>query len=200
MAADLGGDCAHRLEVAHLDAEGRADCHTSLRSADQQKSPGLCTILHFCFDAVEKKLSEGLEGGITDLADVFHPQAVRQGIDSKVAEHLALVREKAGIAALARLERENVVANEALHPFHAIVAGNANLAAVREVRESDCLAYRVVLRDPLAIVSGHFPPCDVFEDGAEFLVVLVEAGLFHCSFIAWKRSAVSDQLLGFADC
>ena len=157
MAADLGCDGAHRLEVAHLDAEGGADSRAGLGPTDKQEPPGLRTVLHLRFDAVEKKLSEGLEGGVADLADIFHPQAVGQGIDSKVAEHLALVREKARIAALAWLERENVIADEALQPFHAIVAGDADLAAVREVGESDCLAHRLIFRDPFAIVSGHAP-------------------------------------------
>jgi hypothetical protein len=87
-----------------------------------------------------------------------------------------------------------------LQPFHAIVAGDADLAPVREVGESDGLAHRVIFRDPLAIVSGHLPSGDLFKDCAEFLMVLVESGLFHSSFMAWKLSAVSDQLLDFADC
>src|SRR5262245_60004466 len=179
MAADLGCDGAHWREIAHLDTEGGADSRAGLGSADEQEPPGLRTVLHLRFDAVEKKLSESLEGGIADLPDIFHPQAITQGIDSKVAKHLALVREKARIAALTWLERENVVADEALQPFHAIVAGDADLAPVREVGESDCLAHCVIFRDPLAIVSGHLPSGDCFKDCAEFLVVLVESGLFH---------------------
>ena len=76
---------------------------------------------------------------------------------------------------MAWLERENIVADEALQPFHAIVAGDADFATVREVGESDCLAYRLIFRDPFAIVSGHVPPGDLFKDCAEFQVVLVEA-------------------------
>ena len=41
-------------------------------SADEQESPGLRTVLHLGFDAVEKKLSESLEGGLADLADIFY--------------------------------------------------------------------------------------------------------------------------------
>jgi hypothetical protein len=50
---------------------------------------------------------------------------------------------------------------------------------MREVGESDCLAHRVIFLDPLAIVGRHLPPGDFLEYRAEFLVVLVEARLFH---------------------
>jgi hypothetical protein len=85
------------------------------------------------------------------------------------------MREKARIAALAWLERENIVADEALQPFYAIVAGDADLTAVREVGESDCLAHRLIFRDPLAIVSGHVPSGDLFKGRTKLRVEIVEA-------------------------
>src|SRR5262245_41085862 len=130
MAADFGCDGVHGLEVAHFDAEGVADRRAGLGTADKQEPPGFYTVLHLCFDAVEEKFSKGLERSIADLADIFYPQTIGEDIDSKVAEHLALVSEKARIAALSWLEWDNIVADEALQPFHAIVAGDADLAAM----------------------------------------------------------------------
>src|SRR6185503_3566727 len=157
--------------------------------------PGLRTVLHLRFDAIQQKLSEGLEGGIADLADIFHPYTVGQNIDPKVAEHLALVREKARIAALARLERENIVADETLQPFDTILADDPDLAAVREVRESDGLAHRLIFRLPLSIVSRHLPPGDFFKDCPEFQVLFVKKGVLHsksvrCETLDMRRKAV----------
>jgi hypothetical protein len=115
-----------------------------------------------------------LEGGIADLADIFYPQTVGESIDPKVAKHLALVGEKARIAALAWLEWENIVADEALKPFHTIVAGDADLAPMRKVGESDCLAYCLIFLEPLSIVSGHVPSGNLFEGRTKLRVVVVD--------------------------
>jgi hypothetical protein len=85
------------------------------------------------------------------------------------------VREKARIAALAWLERKDIVADEALQPFHAIIARDAVFATVREVGESDSLAHSLIFRDPLAILSGHFPPGDLFKGRTELRMDIVEA-------------------------
>src|SRR6185503_13294137 len=100
-------------------------------------------------------------------------------IDSKVAEHLALVGEKARIAALARLERENIVTDDTLQPFDTILADDPDLAAVREVGKSDCLAYCLIFRHPLSIVSRHVPPGDFFKDRPELQVLFVEGRVLH---------------------
>src|SRR6266513_3912277 len=62
MAADLGCDGTHWLEVAHRDAEGGADSRAGLGSTDKQFPQGFFTVLHRCFDSVKKKRFESLEG------------------------------------------------------------------------------------------------------------------------------------------
>jgi hypothetical protein len=89
------------------------------------------------------------------------------------------------------LQRQNVVADNALQPFHAIIAGHANFATVREVGEPDCSADGSVFRDPIAIVGRHVPPCNLFKGRAEFPMMVVQSGLFHD--VAEKLSAISSD-------
>ena len=113
--------------------------------------------------------------GFADLTDILYPQTVSLYIDSKVAEHLALVGQEARITALAWLERENVVADESLQPFHAVVAGDADLAPVREIGEPNGLTHCLIFLDPFTIVSGHVPSGDLFERGVKLCMEIVDA-------------------------
>jgi hypothetical protein len=75
---------------------------------------------------------------------------------------------------LAWLERKNVIADDTLKPFHAIVARDTDLAAMRQIGESDCLANGTIFCFPVAIVGRDLPSGAVFEGGAELRVVLVK--------------------------
>ena len=103
------------------------------RSAHQQQSPALGAILQLGLGAVQEKFSQRLKRGITHLAHIFDPYSFRLDVDPEIAEHFPLMGEEAGVATLTCLERKEVVADDALQPLDAIIAGHPALAPMRQV-------------------------------------------------------------------
>jgi hypothetical protein len=50
---------------------------------------------------------------------------------------------------------------------------------MRQVREADRLAHGPMLGPHIAVVRGHGPTGDLFKNGAQFCVLVVEGGMFH---------------------
>ena len=175
MAADGQRGCVQQGEGGDIRAECGLDGLGRFRPADQQQAPGVGAVFHLGFGAVEKKFSQGLKSGLTNFTYVLDPHRVVQDKHTEIAQHFSLVGEKTGIAALARLEREKVVADDALEPLDAIVAGHAKSTAVRQVGHSDGPPHGGVFCCCIAIVSRHRPSGGFFERGAELLVVSLES-------------------------
>jgi hypothetical protein len=85
-----------------------------------------------------QRVEERLQGGA--LAE--QEELVARVDDPQVGEHLALVRQQGGVAALARLERLDLVADLPVEERLRVGPGQGELAALGAVDEGGALGHR----------------------------------------------------------
>jgi hypothetical protein len=77
------------------------------------------------------------------------------------------------------MQGEEIVADHALKPLHPIIAGHAKFAPMGEVNDADRFADGAIFREHISVVQRDLPVGDLVERGLQFVVVVVETGLFH---------------------
>jgi hypothetical protein len=83
--------------------------------------------------------------------------------------------QQAGVAAIPRLERKDVVANDVLQPLYAIFAGHPDFASMREIGNADGLSDSMMLRGRIAEVCRDLPAGDHFKRCPELGMLCVKA-------------------------
>src|SRR6185369_11299499 len=84
-------------------------------------------------------------------------------VAAEVGQHFPLVGQEARVTPLAGLQGKKVITDDALEPFHTILAGHAKFATMREVGDPDGSADSPILADHIAIMSRHLPVEDLLE-------------------------------------
>ncbi len=175
LPPDLCRDKIDRLQVCDVHTECGLNDLSGFGSADQQESPGLGTVLHLGLGSVEQEFAEGLECGFTNLTDVFHCNGVVLHVEAEVREHLAFVGQQTGLAPLSWLQGEDVVADDALQPLHAILTRDPELAAMGEVSYSHGFADGTMFNRDIPIMRWHLPTGDLLKRRAKLGMLLVKA-------------------------
>ncbi len=162
---DRSGNEVERSESGDVRAECCGHGRRGVGPADQQQSPALSAVLHFGLGAVEEEFPQRVIGLIADLTHVLEHDGIGLHIASEVGEHFPLVGQQAGVAALAGLKGEEIVADDALEPLHTIVAGHAKFAPMGEVGDADLLPDSAIFSEHVPVVQRDLPAGDVLECG-----------------------------------
>ena len=78
--------------------------------------------------------------------------------------------------ALADGERGNVIRKRAIQKWHGTWAADDELPHVRNVKDANGRAHRLVLIDDAGVLHRHFPPGKWHHSGAKFEMHVVEWG------------------------
>ena len=96
---------------------------------------------------------------LVDVAGVDDQQVMRrpEAIDQQVVDERAFGRGQAGVLNLPDLQLRRVVRGDVLHRLERALAGNLDLAHVRDVEQPGRGAHRHVLGGDAGVLDGHVP-------------------------------------------
>ena len=131
------------------------------------------------------------------VAAVDHEQKVvgREAVDEHVVHERPVRSRQRGVVRLVHLQPRGVVAGNVLHGSQGVLAGDLDLAHVRDVEEPGGRPHGQMLGDDARVFDRHFPPGEGHHPGAESDVGCVKRGLLEggASRLGHRKGVCQDR-------